>query len=278
VLEWIYRFSTVVSGEMLINTSGILLFASWLLRTSLGKTALEQAPVRRINTSPLFVIAALFIWQIPSSYVIFALRSDLRTWPDWYAWLIRNVVMAGGAVLTILFIGIVAWFTYARRLKGLGLGLRNLHKDFLHAVVILFCLFPLVLAAIALTTTLGQQVFGPDYHIEQHKELEVFADHPQLSLKLSVVLLAVLVAPAVEELIFRGLIQTMVVSYIQRPWWGIIIASGIFAAFHENWQHWPALFVLSMGIGYAYEKSGSLWQAFFIHALFNGSTILSYLL
>jgi membrane protease YdiL (CAAX protease family) len=49
----------------------------------------------------------------------------------------------------------------------------------------------------------------------------------------------------------------------------------MFAAVHSNVEHWPALFVLGVGMGYAYEKSGSLWRPIFIHALFNGVTILS---
>ena len=49
----------------------------------------------------------------------------------------------------------------------------------------------------------------------------------------------------------------------------------LFAAVHADMAHWPALFTLSMGIGYAYEKSGSLWQAIFVHAMFNGWTVLS---
>ena len=36
-----------------------------------------------------------------------------------------------------------------------------------------------------------------------------------------------------------------------------------------------ALFMLAMGLGYTYEKSGSLLQPIFMHALFNGVTVAS---
>jgi membrane protease YdiL (CAAX protease family) len=35
--------------------------------------------------------------------------------------------------------------------------------------------------------------------------------------------------------------------------------------------------MLALGLGYAYEKSGSLWRPIFMHALFNGITIATVL-
>jgi membrane protease YdiL (CAAX protease family) len=47
---------------------------------------------------------------------------------------------------------------------------------------------------------------------------------------------------------------------------------------HPNREHWPALFVLAMGLGYAYEKSGSLFRPIIMHAIFNGIMIAATLL
>jgi len=52
-------------------------------------------------------------------------------------------------------------------------------------------------------------------------------------------------------------------------WGGILLTSLTFMLFHENWQHWPALVVLSLGLGYGYERTGSLWVAILMHAFFN---------
>ena len=95
----------------------------------------------------------------------------------------------------------------------------------------------------------------------------------------SLVLLAFLaVWPAGGKMIFRGLFQTMIRSYLGRPWPAIMLTSALFAAVHGNATHWPALFVLSVGLGYAYEKSGSLFRPIFMHALFNGISILGALI
>ena len=113
--------------------------------------------------------------------------------------------------------------------------------------------------------------------MDQHLELELLVNHPQWPLTLSIIGVAVIVAPLVEELLFRGILQTLVRSYVDRPWLAVVVCAGLFAAVHANPEHWPALFVLGIGLGYAYEKSASLWQPIFMHALFNGTTVLSYL-
>jgi membrane protease YdiL (CAAX protease family) len=38
-------------------------------------------------------------------------------------------------------------------------------------------------------------------------------------------------------------------------------------------SHGPSLFVLALGLGYTYEKSGSLLRPIFMHALFNGINV-----
>ncbi len=48
------------------------------------------------------------------------------------------------------------------------------------------------------------------------------------------IVLAVVVAPVVEEMLFRGLFQTMIRSYLGRPWPAIAITSLLFASIHEN--------------------------------------------
>jgi membrane protease YdiL (CAAX protease family) len=263
--------------DHLFNFSGVMLLAAWLLKTSLGRNALVCAPVRRINMSPLMILPALIVWQGPPALIIGLTAPVISGLPEWMGWLIRNVIMSVGALGAALGYGVLSWYTFARRLKGLGLGLRHLLRDFVQAVVILFCVMPVILVMIVSVQYIGQYFQGPDYRMAQHQELEVLTTYPQTSLKISVAVVAVLAAPLVEELLFRGLIQTLVRSYIGRPWLSICMTSVLFAVIHDQSTHWPALFVLSMAIGYAYEKSGSLWQSIFMHAMFNGMSVLAFM-
>lgn len=263
--------------DNLFNFAGVMLLASWLLKTSLGRTALAHAPVRRINMSPLMILPALLLWQGPPAIVVGMAAPILRGLPEWVSWLVRNLVMSAGAFAAAIGFCVLAWHTFARRLRGLGLGMRHLRRDFVQALVTLFCIMPVVLVMIVAMQYLGEQFNGPEYNVGQHQELEVLTSYPQIPLKISVAIVAVLAAPLVEELLFRGLIQTLIRSYIGRPWLSVILTSMLFAMVHENFAHWPALFTLSVAMGYAYEKSGSMWQPLFMHAMFNGMSVVAFL-
>jgi membrane protease YdiL (CAAX protease family) len=44
--------------------------------------------------------------------------------------------------------------------------------------------------------------------------------------------------------------------------------------FHPAWMR-PPLFLLSVCIGYAYERTGNLWVAIIIHAGFNAFNVIN---
>jgi membrane protease YdiL (CAAX protease family) len=114
--------------------------------------------------------------------------------------------------------------------------------------------------------------------MQQHQELELIIEHPQLPLRILIAIVAVAVAPFLEEMLFRGLVQTMIRSFFEvgkGAWLTIALSSGLFAIMHANAGHWPALFVLGVCLGYAYEKSGSLFRPVFIHSLFNATSIIA---
>jgi hypothetical protein len=110
----------------------------------------------------------------------------------------------------------------------------------------------------------------------KHEQLELIGEHSQWSLRVLVFIVAAIVAPALEELLFRGIFQTVIRSFLadlkhpQSAWLSIGASSMLFAAAHADAGHWPALFVLSICMGYSYEKSGSLFRPILIHSMFNG--------
>lgn len=59
-------------------------------------------------------------------------------------------------------------------------------------------------------------------------------------------------------------------------WTSVVITSIIFAVVHPLWMA-PLIFVLSMCLGYAYERTGNLWVNITMHALFNASSTLIFL-
>jgi membrane protease YdiL (CAAX protease family) len=87
-----------------------------------------------------------------------------------------------------------------------------------------------------------------------------------------------MMVPTFEELVFRGFFQTSLRPFAGSPWPAIFFTSLFFAILHPP-THIPALFMLSLGLGYAYEKSGSLLRPILMHIMFNGfNIIVSFLL
>jgi membrane protease YdiL (CAAX protease family) len=92
--------------------------------------------------------------------------------------------------------------------------------------------------------------------------------------KIAIAISTIVLAPMFEEVFFRGLLQSMLRNYL-RPWPAILLASTLFMMMHWGvWHTWPALFALSLVLGYNYERCGRLWPAILIHALNNATAIV----
>ena len=66
------------------------------------------------------------------------------------------------------------------------------------------------------------------------------------------------------------MLQTILRRWLRGPWPAVILTSVIFAAVHNPWPIKLPIFVLSLGLGYAYERTGNLWLPICMHAMFNG--------
>jgi membrane protease YdiL (CAAX protease family) len=93
------------------------------------------------------------------------------------------------------------------------------------------------------------------------------------------VILAVLIAPLTEEVVFRG----GVFRYLRNRWprWAALLLPSIFfAALHVNWSTLEGLssalplVVLAIFFSLAYERTGQLGTAVVAHACFNLNTLL----
>jgi uncharacterized protein len=255
--------------DAVIVLSGVALFARWLLSTSLGRDALAYSKPRRNRMALYLPFAMLVLWFLLQLTALAV--GDGRSWQGLFQ---RNLVGCVASLVTIGLILVVAKLDFARGLAGLGLRLKTVPRDLGLAFLTLWAVWPLVLAAMSLTVVVTRRAFGPQYQIPQHEALKLLTESGAVPLRVLLAIMAVVVAPIVEEMLFRGLFQTALRSYLRRPWPAIVITSLLFAFVHEDVSHWPSLFVLALGLGYAYEKSGSLLRSIFMHALFNGINIV----
>ena len=84
---------------------------------------------------------------------------------------------------------------------------------------------------------------------------------------------AVLVAPVVEELAFRGLLQTALVPRIGR-WPAIVATAAVFAAWHVRPGDLVGAFVWGLPVGWLAWRSGSVVWGIAVHVVNNAIAVL----
>ena len=84
----------------------------------------------------------------------------------------------------------------------------------------------------------------------------------------------VVIAPIVEELIFRGLIMTGFMRNY-RVWVAIFYSTLMFALFHLNPWQFPATFMLGLALGWVRFRTGSILACIAGHAIHNGLVFIA---
>jgi membrane protease YdiL (CAAX protease family) len=124
-------------------------------------------------------------------------------------------------------------------------------------------------------TLLIFQAIRPDYEPDPHTTIQLLLTPGQSPWAVAALYLgAGFIAPLGEEVFFRGFLQTSLGNALRSRWIAILLASACFAAVHAQLHALPALFLLSVLMGFVYERTGSLLAPFLVHAIFNGKTLL----
>lgn len=195
--------------------------------------------------------------------------------------------------------------------QNLGVGFKRVPRGLLFGAIACAVVLPLMLGVLILTEWVYQRVGYK--HPSEHELLRLMEEGTTATRYVAIVA-AVVIAPVWEELFFRAHIQTLLraafasragrtgfpVVSVQLPGvapsqyapvpvlpilpprlWEIVAAVGITAAaftlVHPAWS-WPPIFVLAICLGLVYELTGNLWASIAIHALFNASSTLIFLL
>ncbi len=239
------------------------------------------------------------------------LGPDESTWDLWlillvavFVWLfgpaiVRGVVGPVGVnqaiVLQLFFtllaaatvvIGNVVW----RRegLRHMGLEREKISGGLVQGAVGIFLVLPLVYAASMVVVAFWHRMGWPEP--KPHPVLELLSKNRNPRMLVSLVVTAVVAAPLLEEMLFRGLLQTALAAAltgrrrtddspeaqtvelhpVSGRWIAILITSLLFAMVHLESAFLAPLFLLAVGLGYVYERTGNLWASITMHAMFNG--------
>jgi len=177
-------------------------------------------------------------------------------------------VMGMCLTIALLLVVTVTILVHAIRKQAPKLGLHPIKAEKLTWV---FKGYGLILLSGMVTILLQTLITGSRETANNQQALEDMANAGGASL-LFVVVLAVIVAPIVEELIFRGVILNF--FFKQGPWWLNIVISGVlFGYFHvyQDFQIFALLQYSLMGLSLAivYKKTKQIQYAMLTHMLNN---------
>lgn len=132
-----------------------------------------------------------------------------------------------------------------------------------------------------LVTTLSTIVFelfgkGPADAIG-HETLDTIVSPEIGAWRWAFILGAVIATPIFEEVLFRGMLQSAAASLVRNRWAAILIASVVFVLPHISSaiepHTLPAIGVLGIAMGIAYERTGRIWVPIGMHTAYNGINV-----
>jgi membrane protease YdiL (CAAX protease family) len=203
-------------------------------------------------------------------------------------WLGIELNVRSPEVLEAIIVSRLAWLAFAipylvfrtgAYADDMGFDLRRFGHDMRVAgLTFLAAIVPVYGTQIVLT-----QVFGIK---SEHALVQLARDAPNTGLLVLISFAAVIMAPLVEEFLVRVVLQGWLEKK-QRLFrkrrgdetespagWGPIVVSGaIFAVLHE-WPDSIALFILSLFLGYAYQRTHRIVAPLTVHVLVNSLAML----
>lgn len=166
-------------------------------------------------------------------------------------------------ILVAIFL-LLPW-TAARSLRALGLGGIDGKTLFAGAAG--------AIAMYAVTIGAANLEFAFTHAKPQEAAVSLFSSNHDVALGISFGVLAALVAPFVEELIFRGFLFNAILRYT--PFWVAAVVSGlVFGMSHGSPTAFFPLACSGVVLAYVYYRTGSLTASMVTHGLFNTVNVL----
>ncbi len=133
-------------------------------------------------------------------------------------------------------------------------------------------LWPVLTCASTAAALIAERVRGQPVDTIAHTTLRQLAATPSGAWPALMAVLVVLIVPVLEEIMYRGLLQRAIAAFDLGRGAAIGGASAIFVLMHlgtVSLHALPALLLLSLGLGWTYERTGRLAAPIAMHVLFN---------
>jgi membrane protease YdiL (CAAX protease family) len=275
-----------VDAPLIVASLSILLFLGsslvlWIRHIQRPESSIENDhgapawPIGWVNFG-IFIcamITCVYVVQVAASLLFFEAPAEGDASLKLTPWLAVIAVLILQVPMLAVFYAARRFYPglYASRLNNAEL---SIFVSFKKALPLFLMLLPGVwIAALVWTRVLsGFEGFGLIEDLEQQDLVTLFqggGDPVAIGL---LVIAAVVLAPIVEELIFRGCLYRFLKS--QTTLLPAQIASGIlFSIIHWNLLSFLPLMLVGIFLARVYEKSGSILVAIWFHAFFNAFSL-----
>ena len=230
---------------------GLLVLLALPFLTESGPPLQSQLP----RTSVLRSLAVVSLWFLANNLLVVMARAYLAGQLSRF-WLVM-IVQSGSYLLGLLLLAAIWKWGPWRPWRGLE------WKWLSQGYLLLLFMLPATEYLVNLLTGIHPTV-----------QLSLLPYFRGLSAGQGVLLcvLAVLVGPVVEELLFRGcLLGGLAFKFGKTP--SIVLSSLLFALVHLNFWGWPVSFIFGMVTGWIALRTNSVATGIAIHILWNASTL-----
>ncbi|MCC6239288.1 MAG: CPBP family intramembrane metalloprotease [Phycisphaerales bacterium] len=290
-------------GQQIHVASAWVLLLPWLILAVMLLYVLKcfrrgkiVGPMRTAEHERAGLFVLLFLASLLGGLLAAMIAAPLIRDPAWRSFAVGGVFNLAGALVLVML---------NHRLRGddggrLGMRVGQIPRGLWQGAIGLVVLLPLVMVC---GQVIEEVARWWNWALPTHEVLREMRSTDSWTEVVGLWVVAVVLAPIFEEMMFRGMMQSFLVKVLDRNqsrgslqvgeevWadhsvaalaggraiaarWGAIgITSLAFAAVHGEWLWMAPLFLLSAGLGYAYERTGNLWVSIIMHGLFNALQI-----
>jgi uncharacterized protein len=240
--------------------AGLYVYWALIRQITLRPGPVGEGPTKRFGIPEAFIAALLMSLLLINLVGGRPPTAEQLTTQD----LINNFILTGAVVFVL-----IAFLTFRGFNLDVIAGLSKVGtlRAIATAAMLLLMAFPFILTV----ETVVQRFAG---HGSSRQEIvEMFSGSANIRQRILIIILAVAVAPATEELIFRFFLYGVLKRYFGMVV-GLLINALLFAAVHQHLPSLAPLFVLGVCFTLAYEWSGSLLVPIAMHSLFNAFNLV----
>lgn len=262
---------------------GILIIGGAIILSQRRVAALVQLPPQpehRLEPMDLLIGLLAFFW-IPSAVNVLVVKLGFAPPPpasmpaDWTPPDVQLWVSAVGRLIGVFVLIAIAARQFAGGARGWGLRVDRLVRDFGAAIVAYLAFWPICAGTVYVTRVIIE-IVRPGMELPDHPSIDILQKQTtSWTTAALTVIEAAVIAPVVEEMFFRGLLQPALARWWRSTWVSIVFCGLAFGAIHStNVETVPALALFGVVLGFVYAKTRSLTAAILLHMLFNVKTLV----